>query len=181
MQYFLEIFKPEVWIDGNHEEMNPYLDELIKAYLPKTVIRDYWLVNFIVETPDGRDFRVVMSHKLQKGSSWFHPHHGAIREGLEGQEADIYMEGHIHTAGVMHKYLPERNHRFIAVASAGYKAMDKWATRISKGGKMPKIAGRSHYIVCDPQADETEFPAVAFDSPQRAEAYLNGLQNLRAA
>jgi hypothetical protein len=81
----------------------------------------------------------------------------------------------------MYRVLPERRIAATAVASAGYKLLDKWATRISKGGKIPKIKGRAHWIVGDPYADEDQTACVAFDCPRQAEAYFNGLQNLRAA
>lgn len=68
-----------------------------------------------------------------------------------------------------------------AVSSAGYKVVDKYAARISRGGTHPKIKGRAHWIVCDPMADEDAQVCVPFDCPRQAEAMLNGLQNLRAA
>lgn len=179
-QHFVSIFKPDVWTDGNHEEMNPYLASMLHSWLPKECIRDYWAVRFVVETGD-RPVSVAMSHKFQKGSSWFHPHHGVIREALEGEEADLYMEGHIHTAGTMHRTLPERGISMTAVSSAGYKVVDKYAARISRGGSAPKIKGRAHWIVCDPMADGDAQVCVPFDCPRQAEAMLNGLQNLRAA
>ena len=180
-QHFIDMLKPDVWTDGNHEEMNEYLVALFKEWLPEKTITDYWAVNFEVITPGGRPIRVKASHKFEKGSSWFHPHHGAIRELLEGETADLYVEGHHHVAGVMYRVLPERGIAATAVASAGYKLLDKWATRISKGGKTPKIKGRAHWIICDPYADDDQTACIAFDCPRQAEAYLGGLQNLRAA
>lgn len=180
-QHFVDIFRPDVWTDGNHEEMNPYLMQMIHSWLPATCVTGYWSVQFIVDTPGGREVRCVLSHKFQKGSSWFNPSHGAVREMLEGEEADVYMEGHIHIAGAMYRTLPERGLSALAVSSAGYKVVDKYAARISRGGTIPKLKGRAHWIVCDPQADDDAHLAVAFDCPSQAEAYLNGLQNLRAA
>lgn len=179
-QHFIDIFRPDVWTDGNHEEMNPYLMQLVHGWLPSACLTGYWSVQFIVDTPGGREVRCSLSHKFQKGSSWFHPHHGVLREMLEAPEADVYMEGHIHVSGAMHRTLPERGFSALAVASAGYKVVDKYAARISRGGTLPKIKGRAHWIVCDPQADEDAHLAVAFDCPSQAEAYMNGLQNLRA-
>lgn len=180
-EYFLEMFKPDVATHGNHEEMNPYLATMLEGWFPQDCITDYWSVNFRVETPGGRPLRAVMSHKFQKGSSWFHKAHGHIREMLEGEEADLLMDGHVHSDGVLDHTLPERQHAALCVASAGYKVLDKYAARISRGGKMPKIRGRSHYIVCDPMAEFDENFCTAFKSARQAEAMLNGLQNLRAA
>jgi hypothetical protein len=180
-QHFIRLFRPDVWTDGNHEEMNPYLDQLFGEYLPKTIIRDNWTVNFIVKTPGGRDVRAVMSHKFQKGSSWFHKAHGHIREMLEGEEADLLMDGHLHSDGVLDHTLPERGHSSVCVASAGYKLVDKFAARISRGGVQMKMRGRAHWIVCDPQADYDASLVMPFKCPRQAEAALNGLQNLRAA
>jgi hypothetical protein len=180
LKHFIAIFKPHVWTDGNHEEMNPYLDHLISEMLPKGVIRDYWTVRFQIETPNAAPFRVVMSHKFSKGSSWFHKAHGHIREMLEGEEADLLMDGHVHSDGVLDHTLPERGHSDLCVASAGYKVVDKYAARISRNGTIPKLRGRAHWIIGDDQADLDESRFAAFKSPLQAEAYMNGLQNLRA-
>jgi hypothetical protein len=180
-QHFVSIFRPDVWTHGNHEEMNPYLASMMDSWLPKNCITDHWTVNFRVETPGGRPVRVVMSHKFQKGSSWFHKAHGHIREMLEGEEADLLIDGHLHSDGVLDHTLPERGHSALCVASAGYKVVDQYAARISRGGKMPKLRGRAHWIVCDPQADFDASLCTAFKDPRQAEAYLNGLQNMRAA
>lgn len=180
LQHFISILKPDVWIDGNHEEMNPYLDHLIAEYLPEGVIRDYWSVSFKVETPEGRTARVIMAHKFLKGSSWFHKCHGAIREMLEGEECDLLLDGHLHSDGVLDHTLPERGHSALCVASAGYKIMDSFAARISRGGKIPKVRGRAHWLVCDPQAEPDESLFSAFKSAKQAESYLSGLQNLKA-
>lgn len=180
-QHFVSIFKPDVWVDGNHEEMNPYLVHLFAEWLPASTIRDYWRCDFTVKVPGGRDCRVALSHKFQKGSSWFHGSHGHIREMLQSHERDVYMDGHYHIDAVMHHTLQERGHTALLVASAGYKLIDKWAQRISRGGKVPRILGRAHWIVVDPYVDEGECMAQAFKSPRQAEAYFNGLQNLRAA
>ena len=180
-QHYIEIMKPDAWVDGNHEEMNPYLTDLLKQWLPKKTIQDKWTVRFVVKPKGGREFRIAMSHKFQKGSSWFHTSHGALREGMEGEEADCYLEGHLHVNGIMYRTLPERGFSFCAVSSAGYKILDKYASRISRGGVIPKVKGRAHWLVCDDQAEGPEMPVVAFEEPWQAEAYLNGLQNLRAA
>lgn len=179
-QHFVSIFKPDVWTHGNHEEMNPYLSSMMEGWLPEGCIKDHWTATFVVETGD-RPVSCVLSHKFQKGSSWFHPHHGVLREALEGEEADLYMEGHLHISGTMHRSLPERGISMTAVSSAGYKVVDNYAARISRGGTSPKIKGRAHWIVCDPMADDDAQVCVPFDCPRQAEAMLNGLQNLRAA
>jgi hypothetical protein len=184
-QHYINLMQPDVWVDGNHEEMNggPYLERLFGEWLdavnPK-VIRDYWTARFIVKPKDGREVRFTLSHKFQKGRSWFHPHHGVIREAMEGEESDVYMEGHLHISGIIYHTMPERQRNVIGVASAGYKMLDSYAAGISRGGVIPKFKGRCHWIVCDDQAGDNEWPGKVFDSARQAEAYLNGLQNLRA-
>lgn len=178
-QHFIEIFKPDVWIDGNHEEMNPYLSHLLDSWIPRTTIRDYWTAKFEVKTPH-RTARCAVSHKFSKGGSWFHKLHGHLREVLEGEEADLLMDGHLHSDGVLDQSLPERGTATLCVASAGYKVTDVYAARISRGGKMPKLRGRAHWIVCDDQAPESASIFTAFKDPRQAEAFLSGLQNLRA-
>lgn len=176
-RHFIDIFEPDVWTDGNHEEMNPYLMQMFDGWLPKNTIRDYWTVSFRVQVPNLPDYRVRLSHKFQKGSSWFHHLHGHIREMLESEETDLYLDGHFHSYGVMHHGLPERSHDALMVASAGYKIVDKYASRISRGGKIPRLYGRAHWIIVDDQSETDR--GVAFKEPNKAEAYLSGLQNLR--
>ena len=184
-QHYINLLRPDVCVDGNHEEMNggPYLERLFGEWLQDAspnVIRDYWTARFIVRPEGGREVRFALSHKFQKGRSWFHPHHGVIREAMEGEDADVYMEGHLHISGIIYHTMAERQKNVIGVASAGYKMLDQYATRISRGGVIPKFKGRCHWIVCDDQAGEDEWPGKVFDSARQAEAYLSGLQNLRA-
>jgi hypothetical protein len=184
-EHYIDLMKPHVWTDGNHEEMNggPILESLFQQWLdrvPHKVIRDYWTARFVVQPKGGRKIRVTLSHKFQKGRSWFHPHHGVIREVMEGEMSDIYMEGHLHIAGVLYRAFPERNVSTIAISSAGYKLVDSFAARISRGGIVPKVAGRAHWVICDDQADDDTYAGKAFENPVEAEAYLSALQNLRA-
>lgn len=181
LEHMIQIMQPDVWVDGNHEEFNPYLESIIKKALPSHTLRDYWTAQFVVATEGGRDLRAAVSHKFQKGSSWFHKMHGHLREMLEGMDLDLYMDGHLHSSGFMSHPLPERGHEALLVASSGYKMVDYYAARISRGGKDPKLSGRAHWIACNPQAEPHEDFLTAFKSPRAAEAYMNGLQNLRAA
>ena len=178
-QHYIDMFVPDVWVQGNHEEMNPYLKQLLDDWMPKKTLTDYWAVNFVVETPGGRPIRAILSHKFGKGGSWFHKLHGHIREMLEGQEADLLLDGHLHSDGVLDHTLPERGHNTLCVASGGYKFSDTFARRISKNSGQIKVRGRAHWIVCDPQADVDESLCTAFKTARQAEAFLNGLQNLR--
>lgn len=179
-KYFIEIFQPDLWVDGNHEEMNPYLSHLLDEWLPKKTLRDHWRLNFVVDVKDGRSVYGSLSHKFQKGSSWFHGMHGHLREMLESEARDLYMDGHYHVSGMMLHTLPERQHTALLIASSGYKLVDKWATRISRGGKLPTLPGRAHWIVGDPYAEHDQSLCHGFRSALEAEAFLSGLQNLRA-
>lgn len=180
VQHFIQMLDPDVWTMGNHLEMNPLAAQIVQGFLPKKTITDHWTVRFIVKVPGGRDCRVALSHKFQKGSSWFHKTHGHIRELLEAEPVDVLMDGHLHCDGVMDYTLPERQIAACMVASGGYKVTDEWAARISRGGNDMKLRGRCHFIIVDPYAAYDEDFAKAFKSPDQAETYLNGLQNLRA-
>lgn len=180
LEHYINILQPKLWVDGNHEEMLPVLDELIIRALPRSVARDYWTIRFNVETPGGRTVKGAMSHKFSKGNSYFHALQGQIREAMEGEAVDVRFDGHMHRAGVMQHYLPERDQTTLMIASSGYKLYDKFAARISQGGKHARIAGRAHWIVSDPQL-EFGPNCTAFICPDQAEAYAEGLQNLRAA
>jgi hypothetical protein len=178
-QHYIALLKPDAWTDGNHELFNPYLVNLLDSWLPQATLRGEWRVDFTVEVPGAEDVRVALSHKFQKGSSWFNPGHGGVREMLEGDDFDIYLEGHLHIDGVIERTLPERGTSALIVSSAGYKMLDRYAERISRGGKQPKLRGRVHWIVIDPFAAYHETRAVAFKSPDQAAVYLGGLRSLR--
>lgn len=180
LEHYINILRPDLWVDGNHEEMTAILDQFILRALPKTTARDYWTIRFDVETPGAQTLRGAMSHKFQKGSSWFHGLHGHLREMLEGEDLDLYVDGHYHRAATMHHHMHERGHSALLVASSGYKLVDTFAARISRGGKHPVTAGRAHWIVCDPQTVTGQL-CTAFVCPDQAEACCEGLQNLRAA
>lgn len=177
-RYYIDMLSPDVWVDGNHDEMNPYFVDLIREWLPEKTITDYWCVNFEIKA-GSRPIKVRLSHKFDKGKSWFHRTHGQLRELLEGEEADLLLDGHLHSDGTIDHTLPERGISMVGVASAGYKFADKFARRISRGS-LPKIRGRAHWIVCDPEAEYDENLCTPFKSPRQAEAMLSGLQNLRA-
>lgn len=178
-QHYIELLSPDVWVDGNHEEMNPYLSNLFDEWLPDKTFREAWTCHFKVVSEGGRTLRCSLSHKHQKGSSWFHKSHGQLREMLEGAECDLYFDGHLHCEGRMTHSLPERGHHAALCASAGYKPLDKYAERISRGGQIPKMRGRYHIAIVDPSARHDEDFVTLFNNARQAGAFLNGLQNLR--
>lgn len=179
LRRYIELMQPDVWVDGNHEEFSGHLPHLIVEMLPEKVIQDYWTCDVTVVSPGGRELRAAMSHKFQKGSSWFHKMHGHLREILEGEHRDLLLDGHLHSAGFMEHHMPERGTTTLCVASAGYKMLDKFASRISRGGKVPKVKGRAHWIVVDPMAPADGSFCVAFTEPAAAKAYLDGLTAAR--
>ncbi|WP_330448477.1 hypothetical protein FLP41_15250 [Paracoccus marcusii] len=130
--------RPDVWVDGNHEEFSSHLSFLIDEMLPNRVVKDYWTCDVTVKSPGGRDLKVAISHKFGKGSSWFHQMHGHIREILEGEHRDLLLDGHLHSAGTMEHHMPERGTTTLCVASAGYKVVDKFASRISRAARCRK-------------------------------------------
>lgn len=181
LQHYITILEPEAWVDGNHEEMNPYLEQIIRDRLPKECLQDYWTIDFDIVPKNGRVIACRMSHKFQTGSSWFHKTHGHIRQALEEAPVDLLMDGHLHSYGAALHHIPGRQQTTCMIASAGFKELDNYAARISKGGKVLGRYGRTNWIVADTEADEHEQFLTPFTSADQAEAYLNGLQNLRAA
>lgn len=179
LRRYIELLQPSIWVDGNHEEFSGHLAYLIDDMLPDRVLKDYWTCDVTVRSPGGRDLKMAVSHKFQKGSSWFHKMHGHLREILEGEHRDLLLDGHLHSAGFMEHHMPERGTTTLCVASAGYKVVDRFASRISRGGKIPKMKGRAHWIVVDPQAPADGSFCVAFTESAAAKAYLDGLSATR--
>lgn len=179
LRHYIDILAADVWVDGNHEEMSSHLIPLINGMLGDETIRDYWRCDVTIKSPGGRDLRLAVSHKFGKGKSWFHALQGHIREMLEGRDIDLLLDGHMHQAGVLEHHLPERGTTTLCVASAGYKVVDNFASRISHGGKAPRIRGRAHWIVVDPLAPAGAALCTAFTEPEQAAAYKAGLDMAR--
>lgn len=179
LRRYIELLRPDIWVDGNHEEFSTHLSFLIDEMLPDRVVKDYWTCDVEVVSPGGRSLKMAVSHKFQKGKSWFHQLQGHIRECLEGEHRDLLLDGHLHSAGVMEHHMPERGTSALCIASSGYKVVDKFASRISRGGKIPKMRGRAHWIVVDPLAPEDGSLCVAFTEPAQARAYMDGLSAAR--
>lgn len=180
LRHYIDMLRADVWVDGNHEEMSTHLPHLIAEMLAgSSTIRDYWRADVTIKSPGGRDLRLAVSHKFSKGKSWFHALQGHIREALEGPAIDLLLDGHMHQAGVLEQHLPERGTTTLCVASAGYKVVDNFATRISRGGKSPRIRGRAHWIVVDPLAPAGAALCTAFSEPEQAAAYKTGLEMAR--
>lgn len=179
LRRYIELLRPQIWVDGNHEEFSAHLSYLIDDMLPDRVVKDYWTCDVEIVSPGGRSLKMAVSHKFQKGSSYFHKLQGHIREIMEGPTRDLLLDGHLHSSGVMDHAMAERGTNALFVASAGYKSIDKYAARISRGGKIPKMRGRAHWIVVDPMAGEDGSLCVAFTEPGQARAYLDGLTAAR--
>ena len=180
LRHYIDMLQADVWVDGNHEEMSSHLIPLINEMLSgSTTIRDYWRCDVTIKSPGGRDLRMAVSHKFGKGKSWFHAMQGHIREMLEGRDIDLLLDGHMHQAGVLEHHLPERGTTTLCVASSGYKVVDSFASRISRGGKTPRIRGRAHWIVVDPMAPAGSALCTAFSEPEQAAAYKSGLEMAR--
>ena len=180
LRHYIDMLQADIWVDGNHEEMSSHLVPLINEMLSgSTTLRDYWRCDVTIKSPGGRDLRLAVSHKFGKGKSWFHAMQGHIREMLEGRDIDLLLDGHMHQAGVLEHHLPERGTTTLCVASAGYKVVDNFATRISRGGKTPRIRGRAHWIVVDPLAPAGSALCTAFSEPEQAAAYKSGLEMAR--
>jgi hypothetical protein len=105
-----------------------------------------WEARFSLAFPNGWAPRIFASHNF-KGTSIWNPTHGLIREGKTGDEADLYICGHLHESAEQgfENVSRGRYQRFVRVR--GYKFMDKYALH---GGFKEQSIGSSCVVIFDP-------------------------------
>jgi hypothetical protein len=112
----------DMW-SSSHGSGDP-LDWMARGH----AVKEDWLAQFEVSTPDGHVVRVDARHDF-KGSSIYNPVHGLMRAQKFGDgSADILVAGHQHHAEIYCGQDPGKSSRpFWLVRARGYKHIDAFA------------------------------------------------------
>lgn len=112
---------------GNHDTMSSEFAAYLQAIGGATVPIIDWSAKFIIEFPNGAEFRIDAAHN-HKGTSLWNNLHGQERAAQTGEQADLYIAGHHHTWGWKQEELS--GNRVVTLARArGYKWLDDYAMK----------------------------------------------------
>lgn len=152
-----------VWILGNHDAWNggdEFYKRLGATYVP---VLD-WRAQFRLVHQNGSETRIDAAHG-RKGNSIYNPSHGTLRDAKFGQEADLFVTGHIHSFKLDHYEIPERSKTTWLAQTRGYKWFDHYAT---VNGFAEYQTGASIFSVVDPSTGRVQ----CFADPEEGADYL---------
>ena len=116
-----------LWLLGNHDSMDDGFSTYLKTIGGKALPMMDWRAQFIVEFPNGAEFRVDAAHN-HKGHSMWNNLHGQERAAHMEEPADLYIAGHHHNWAIKEEEMPDG--RKVTLARArGYKWIDSHASR----------------------------------------------------
>ncbi len=118
----------------------------MKRYGTHKLVCHDWEARFRLVFPDGWEPKIYTAHNF-KGNSIYNIMHGPLREGLMGEEADLYVCGDKHTSGQFGFENAARGlfQHFLRVR--GFKFLDEYARR---HGFKEQSAGCSALTIFDP-------------------------------
>jgi hypothetical protein len=116
-----------VHVMGNHDVWNDG-QYLLKAAAEDFVPVEDWQARFQLVFPNGKRAKIHMAHDFKGSSIWNHLH-GAQREALLGEEADIYACAHRHCWAMHSEENQLRGYIYWLIRSRGYKYHDSYADR----------------------------------------------------
>lgn len=158
-----------LWIGGNHDEWNGGMEyyKLLGGAANVPVID--WKANFVLVHNGGAKTRLSAAHG-RKGQSLYNPLHGTLRDAKFGEEADVFVTGHIHQYGLFDIAFAERKMRTWLAQIAGYKIHDHYAL---VNGYSEAPCGQSMFMIVWPDTGQVQ----CFGDTQRGADFL---QRLRA-
>ena len=130
---------------GNHDAWGdgPYL---LKATAQPFVPVEDWQARFQLVFPNGSRTRIHMAHDFPGHSQWNHLH-GAQKQALWGEQADILACAHKHCWAMHQEENSHRNFVYWLIRSRGYKFLDSYANTHGYGEQK---YGASITAVIDP-------------------------------
>lgn len=114
-----------LWLGGNHDEWNGGT-EFYKMLGANHIPVIDWRAQFTLSHKNGSQARVDAAHG-RKGTSIYNPTHGTLRDAKFGEEASLFVTGHIHSYGLFHIEFPEKKTTTWLAQISGYKMGDRYA------------------------------------------------------
>lgn len=152
-----------VWLLGNHDEWNGG-SEFYKLLGATQVPMLDWHAQFTLVHGNGAQTRIDAAHG-RKGNSIYNPTHGTLRAAKFGEEADVFVTGHIHTFGLFEIEFPERKTKTWLAQIAGYKEGGLYD---AKGGFAQSRHGAGVLQVVDPETGKVQM----FSDPEEGAEFL---------
>lgn len=114
-----------VFLLGNHDSWNGGT-EFYKMIGAHNVPVIDWRARFTLVHKNGSQTRIDAAHG-RKGNSIYNPTHGTLRDAKFGEEAALWVTGHIHSYGLFDIEFPEKKQRTWLAQISGYKTNDHFA------------------------------------------------------
>ena len=118
---------------GNHDAWGDgaeVLAQMAKQHGTQQILVHDWEARFRLAFPSGWEPRIFAAHDFRGNSQW-NPLHGAMKAGMMGEEAELYVCGHKHNYAQFSFENAQRGgviQNFIRVR--GYKFMDDYARHL---------------------------------------------------
>lgn len=160
------------WLHGNHQHMgntSSLHQEMNKRHGTRSVPMLDWEARFVVQFPNGEEFRINAAHDFPGNSMW-NPIHGPVKATKFGDRIDIAVCGHKHNWAVSQWENPEQGTSPLMIRARGYKHLDDYARRI---GKYEQDEGQSILVVLDPGASTKAGRMTSFVDIERGAKYLS--------
>lgn len=161
-----------VWLHGNHQHMGDSAalhQQMNKRYGTQRVPMLDWEARFVMQFPNGEEFRINAAHDFPGNSMW-NPIHGPVKATKFGDRVDIAVCGHKHNWAVSQWENADQGTSPLMIRARGYKHLDDYARRI---GKYEQDEGQSILVVLDPNAKTKAGRMMAFVDVQRGADYLS--------
>lgn len=152
-----------VWLIGNHDEWNGGSDFYKRLGAQHVPVLD-WRAQFTLRHANGVDVRVDAAHG-RKGNSLYNPSHGTLRDAKFGEDADLFVTGHIHSFKLDHFEIADRGRVSWLAQVRGYKFHDHYA---KVNGFAEYDEGAAVLSVIDPMTGRV----TCFADPEEGADYL---------
>ncbi|MDE2104727.1 MAG: metallophosphoesterase [Patescibacteria group bacterium] len=140
-----------LWLLGNHDQWNGG-DDFYKRLGAHHIPVIDWRAQFCLVHKNGSETRIDAAHG-RKGSSIYNPAHGTLRAAKFGEEADLFVTGHIHSFKLDHYEIADRRMSTWLAQVRGYKFLDHYAV---VNGFPEYQNGASILSVIDPETGKVQ-------------------------
>jgi hypothetical protein len=156
-----------LWLGGNHDEWNGGTEFYKMLGAHQIPVID-WRAQFTLTHRNGTETRMDAAHG-RKGTSIYNPTHGTLRDAKFGEEAAVWITGHIHSYGLFHIEFPEKKTVAWLAQIAGYKMGDRYAL---VNGFAQSNHGAAVLSIVNPETGKVQ----CFGDPEEGAEFLKWLR-----
>lgn len=139
-----------MWLLGNHDlwgDSAAVMSEMARQNGTHKLVMHDWEARFLLKFPGGWNVKIYVAHNF-KGTSIYNVMHGPMREGLMGEDADLYVCGDKHVSGKFEFENPAKKKLQGFVRVRGYKFFDDHTRHL---GFKEQTQGCAAITVFDPR------------------------------